>query len=226
MSEKAKQHNLLLNFLTTGRGIAFNQMFVMTEYPHDVLPLYAQGFSLARFLIAQRGKPAFVNYVAEGMRSRNWSQATYQHYGYKDLSELQVTWLDWVRRGSPPISPPETKAPETLLAQTTVQPAVAGSSNELVPVRPVSAVVAEPPTRDVQGAVATIDAKPTGGWYSRVRDKATQDRGQVAASPPPEAAQTLSHAQSIERPQPRVLEWSHSPPSASLAPAPTGTILR
>ena len=118
--EREKQHNLLINFLTTGRGIAFNQMFAMTEYPRDVLPLYSQGYSLARFLIAQRGKPHFIRYVGDGMQWNDWGRATHVHYGYKDLSELQLTWLDWVRRGSPPIQPPAT-----LIAQPTAPPATA-----------------------------------------------------------------------------------------------------
>ena len=32
-SEKAKHRTMLLQFLRTGRGLAFNQMFAMTEYP-------------------------------------------------------------------------------------------------------------------------------------------------------------------------------------------------
>jgi hypothetical protein len=59
-SEREKQHHLLLKFLTTERGIPFNAMFAMKEYPQDILPLYSQGYSLARWLIAQGGKPKFV----------------------------------------------------------------------------------------------------------------------------------------------------------------------
>ncbi len=43
-SERSKQSTMLIQFLKTGRGIAFSQMFVMKEYPKDVLPLYAQGY--------------------------------------------------------------------------------------------------------------------------------------------------------------------------------------
>ena len=39
------------------------------------------------------------------MNWNNWTAATRQHYGYQSLSELQVTWLDWVRQGSPPLNP-------------------------------------------------------------------------------------------------------------------------
>ena len=102
--EKAKQDKFLIQFLTTDRGIPFNQMFAMKEYPPDILPLYSQGYSLARYLIQQGGKRKFVNYVGEGMQTNNWTAATQKHYGFTSLSDLQVTWVDWVRQGSPDIS--------------------------------------------------------------------------------------------------------------------------
>ena len=102
--EKAKQDKFLIQFLTTDRGIPFNQMFAMKEYPADILPLYSQGYSLARYLIQQGGKRKFVNYVGEGMQTNNWTATTKKHYGFTSLSDLQVTWVDWVRQGSPDIS--------------------------------------------------------------------------------------------------------------------------
>ena len=66
ISERSKQQKLLIEFLTTNRGIAFNHMFAMREYPPDILPLYSQGYSLARFLIAQHCKRAYVEYVGDG----------------------------------------------------------------------------------------------------------------------------------------------------------------
>jgi hypothetical protein len=98
--ERDKNTKLLYHFLHTDRGIAFNKMFAMKEYPADVLPLYAQGHSLAKYLIAQGGKRKFVTFVGEGMDTNNWTAATRKHYGHSDLSSLQVSWLDWVREGS------------------------------------------------------------------------------------------------------------------------------
>ncbi len=74
-SERAKQQNMLISFLRTGRGIAFSQMFAMKEYPHDVLPLYSQGYSLARYLVAQGGKHKFLAFIADGLRDENWTRA-------------------------------------------------------------------------------------------------------------------------------------------------------
>jgi hypothetical protein len=221
-SEKAKQHNLLISFLTTGRGIAFNQMFAMTEYPHDVLPLYSQGYSVARFLIAQRGKPHFVNYVGEGMRSRNWSQATQMYYGYRDLSELQLTWLDWVRRGSPAI-----KAPETLLAQQDQAGLTSSGTAAATDLVPVQTPAASDATRS-PAQLAALHPPAQGGWYNRVRDKhaAARDAGPVPISDAVAGGQTVSHPQPIERPRATVLEWTRPPATTMLAPAPAGTILR
>jgi hypothetical protein len=102
--EKSKQDKMLLQFLTSDRGIPFNQLFAMKEYPPDILPLYSQGYSLARYLIQQGGKRKFVNYVGEGMQTNNWTATTKKHYGFTSLSDLQVTWVEWVRTGSPDIS--------------------------------------------------------------------------------------------------------------------------
>lgn len=174
-SEKDKQHQMLYQFLTTNRGIAFNDMFAMTEYPADILPLYSQGFSLARFLIAQGGKRKFVEYVGEGMRLNNWTAATKKHYGFASLSELQVTWLDWVRQGCPAID-----AKETLLADSTPADELPAGQVEAVSLASYSAEpeANEPtqlaPQADRRSpAAAAGNARPAGsdGWYARQRDR-------------------------------------------------------
>lgn len=111
VSEKSKQHKLLYEFLKSNRGIAFNRMFAMTEYPADILPLYSQGYSVARFLIAQGGKQKFVQYIGEGLDTNDWTTTTRRHYGFESLSDLQVTWLDWVRHGSREIPDRPKSAP-------------------------------------------------------------------------------------------------------------------
>jgi hypothetical protein len=119
-AERHKQEQLLIQFLTTNRGIAFNQMFAMMEYPTDMLPLYSQGYALAQFFIAQGGKRKFVQYVGEGMRTNNWTATTRKYYGYESLSDLQVTWVEWIRSGRQvPVPLAYVKAPELHLAAAT-----------------------------------------------------------------------------------------------------------
>lgn len=117
-SERAKQQTMLVDFLRTGRGIPFSRMFAMKEYPHDVMPLYSQGHSLACFLIAQGGKRRFLNYLADGMQDENWTRSTHQYYGFENLAVLQNSWLDWVRQGSPAIAPKQSPQTPATLAST------------------------------------------------------------------------------------------------------------
>jgi hypothetical protein len=106
--ERARQHRMLIEFLTTGRGISFPQMFAMKEYPADVLPLYSQGYSLARFLIERGGRHKYVSFVADGLATENWSAALAKHYGIGSVAQMQHVWLDWVKQGCP--APPAALA--------------------------------------------------------------------------------------------------------------------
>ena len=104
-SEQAKHREKLIEFLQTRRGLPLNRMFAITEYPKDVMPLYAQGYSVADYLIQQGGRQRFVVYLGDGMRDGQWATATARHYGIQDLGTLQNDWLKWVAKGSPPLGP-------------------------------------------------------------------------------------------------------------------------
>lgn len=107
-------HRRLVQFLRTGRGIAFDQLFAMREYPDDVLPLYDQGRSLTAFLVEHGGKRHFVDFLAVGLRDRDWPGAVAEMYGYADLGQLQTCWLDWFRQGSQlPSKEVRLRAPDT-----------------------------------------------------------------------------------------------------------------
>ena len=92
-------------------------MFAMREYPPDILPLYAQGYSVARYLIGRGGKRKFVDYVDEGMRTNEWPQVTRKFYDFQSLGELQASWLTWVGSGSPDtLSPNSTSGVQVATA--------------------------------------------------------------------------------------------------------------
>ena len=138
-SEIAKQERMLIDFLKTGRGIPFSTMFAMKEYPQDVMPLYSQGHSLAQWLIEQRGKQAFLAFLADGMQDENWPRAVEKHYGFHDLYTLQNSWLDWVKQGRPQLAPVDRGIATLAGARTT--PIVRGQSpdNDITPIRDTGA---------------------------------------------------------------------------------------
>jgi hypothetical protein len=170
-SEIAKQERMLIDFLKTNRGIPFSTMFAMKDYPRDVLPLYSQGHSLAQWLIEQRGKQAFLAFVADGLEDENWPRAVEKHYGYHDLYALQNSWLDWVKQGRPQLAP-TGEAIASLASHTT--PVVRGQS----PDDDVTPIGVTP------SAALSRDRQETGGSiYAAMAARAkSQARPPIAAS--------------------------------------------
>lgn len=134
-SEVGKQERLLIQFLKTGKGIPFDQMFRMTEYPADVLPLYAQGHSLTQFLIERRGKEAFMAFLEDGMQNNNWRGAVSRHYGHESLWTLQEAWNNWVRKGRP-----------RLELETDAVATVAATTGAITPVEPIAMAPQDTPS--------------------------------------------------------------------------------
>ena len=161
--ERARQHRLLLEFLTTGRGIAFPEMFAMKEYPADVLPLYSQGYSLARYLIERGGRHKYVSFVSDGLSSENWSAALEKHYGVPTVAQMQHVWLDWVKQGCP--------APPASLAAAVPPPVASWSATT----RGQSPDTPPPSPASVASAPVTTSAART-SIYAQAR------RGQTAAA--------------------------------------------
>ncbi|MGL4593606.1 MAG: peptidase MA family metallohydrolase, partial [Thermoguttaceae bacterium] len=102
-SEKENYRRLLRDFLREDvkKGIPFNQMVAFSEYPSDVMPFYAQGFSVAEYLIQLAGHRRFVEFAEAAMDSGNWNDAVRIYYGFDGLGGLQIEWVNWVAAGSP-----------------------------------------------------------------------------------------------------------------------------
>ncbi len=187
-SERNKHEVKLREFLASRRGIAMNQLFLLTEYPSDVLPMYAQGYSVCRFLIEQKDAKTFIAFLSDYMNYPSWTSNVKKHYGYDSLAELQQYWLAWVSEGSGPVdgyvkSDPNRNTP----------PVAAVASNLNVPsadVRPLAAdgpaIALIAPMSNPSPAAALASASSSadsGGWYQRKRVEATQANPALAAAP-------------------------------------------
>lgn len=216
ISEKAKQHRMLYQFLKNDRGIAFNRMFAMNEYPADILPLYSQGFSLARFLIAQGGKRKFVKYIEDGLNSNNWTQSTKSHYGFGSLSELQVTWNDWVREGSPAL--PKADAKPTMLASLDRKQARnQASARSQVRDNQIRPMTKSASTWKASGKAATQTATGESWYVNRSRATAREEgEGHPTASSSSFTQRVASRPEAELRPREVLLEWGR--PTTFLTP--------
>lgn len=225
-SERAKQHKMLIEFLHTNRGIAFSRMFAMREYPHDVMPLYSQGYSLARFLLEQGGKRKFLEYLADGLRDDNWSRATQQHYKFDSLLALQNNWLEWVRKGSPALSTP---ADTPALVAVSEPPARRRSRPEANLIHrggaaegaQVAAYESEGPS--VYDVAATSPLPGPGevgeAWQPKRRPSSTGSTPARTSTAPHDPAHQVTRLQEPQRPRQVILEWSRPKPSAQTAQA-------
>jgi hypothetical protein len=195
-SERNKHQTMLVQFLRTGRGIAFSQMFAMREYPSDVMPLYAQGYSTAEFLIETGGRRKYVEFLDDGLKTEDWPGAIRRHYGIADLGQLQNTWLAWVKQGSPPI-----KAPEAA-------PAAPAEAIAAAPRRPRPApnlIYREPKTLPALASAASMPRSepqtlPASGWHAAGTPAPRAAIVPIASSGP--APMTDPFRAQVTRPQP------------------------
>lgn len=201
-AERDKHEVMLRNYLSNRRGIAMNHLFLLTEYPSDMLPMYAQGYSVCRFLIKQSGPRKFISFLEDYMRTESWTDNVRSHYGYDSLRQLQERWLAWVAQGSGSVETfVSTRAKATgALAASSIR-----STNPLAnnPSR-------DPRDRYRQGRdeLALNTAGQGAGWYMRRREQTAL--GQIASS-------TKSQAPDLRR-EPRDSGPAWGPPSSIESP--------
>ena len=114
-SERKRQEVLLERVITTAKRIPLQQLLAMREYPTEmekVYTLYAEGYSLANFLVQQRGpegKGVFLQFIQDAHK-HGWEHAIAKHYQYEGIAALEKEWSGWVLAGSPPRRRPEGEA--------------------------------------------------------------------------------------------------------------------
>lgn len=114
--ERSHYRTMLATFLHTKRGIAFNDMVSMKEYPKDLTPFYSQSFSICEYLIMIGGHRRLARFAKEGNETDDWNGALKKFYQCDSLGALQIEWLEWVRAwdlaNQPDILPETRKLPE------------------------------------------------------------------------------------------------------------------
>ena len=229
-AERAKHYKMLVQFLRSNRRIPFGQLFAIYEYPRDIMPLYAHGYTLCDYLIQKGGRRKFVEFLGEGLKSKQWSAAVQRHYGIQGVAALENTWLAWVGQGFPRIQSP-AQAPDTtqMLADgkrarpepnlilrmgrpdpSDDPPGRLASLQGTVPSGADSLAMAASHTAPV-GSSETLPGKvlPASGW------RAAGERGvdaspavAVESSPAQPTSPQLARPQPIGRPGQIILEWS------------------
>lgn len=102
-SERARLKKIHEGVIGKPRQIPLRQLLSMKNYPTDeqqVLVLYAEGYSLADFLVQQSNKPAYLEFLGAAL-TQGWEPALHEFYGYRKLEHLEDDLNQWVLAGSP-----------------------------------------------------------------------------------------------------------------------------
>jgi len=107
-SEQHRQTQHVEHLMREGRRIPLRVLLSMTRYPSDnrqLMALYAQGYSLTRFMIEQHGHRRFLQFLNDA-KHRGWDKAIESYYEAPNNEGLEQRWAQWVIAGSPrPILP-------------------------------------------------------------------------------------------------------------------------
>lgn len=92
-----RRHDKIAVDLLARRGeLPLARLFVIEDYPKDLMSFYGQGYSISRFLVEMGGRPRFLQYVRDGLKD-GWDSATRNHYQLANVRELDRAWRSWHR---------------------------------------------------------------------------------------------------------------------------------
>jgi hypothetical protein len=94
--ERRRHDQIAIGLLARRGEVTLARLFQIEEYPKDLMSFYGQGYSISRFLIEIGGRPRFLRFVRDGLKS-GWDSATLDHYGLADVRELDRAWRAWHR---------------------------------------------------------------------------------------------------------------------------------
>ena len=94
LRERRRHDQISLDLLARRGDMPLGRLFRIEDYPSDLMGFYGQGYSISRFLVEMGGRPRFLQFVRDGLRT-GWDPATKTHYGLADVRELDRAWRSW-----------------------------------------------------------------------------------------------------------------------------------
>ncbi len=109
-TERQRHDAMCRQLLNAGRGFQLRVLFNLREYPSDVMVLYAEGYSITRYLVDLSNRQTFLAFVGHGMQY-GWDSAVQTYYRMNSVSELEHAWLEHLRRPTTAVvsAPPSSR---------------------------------------------------------------------------------------------------------------------
>lgn len=89
---RQKHSELFSKYRRDGKLMPLKSLLQSVDYPDDFMILYTQGHSLTNYLLERKDKATLLAFLNDGMRSRNWEKALFDHYGFASLNALESAW--------------------------------------------------------------------------------------------------------------------------------------
>lgn len=108
-SERGRLKKIHEQVMSTNKKIPLKKLLAMKDYPSDqqqVLTLYAEGYSLADFLIQQSDRRKYLQFLSQAFAD-GWERALRDQYGYERIDLLEKELEQWILAGSPDLNTPE-----------------------------------------------------------------------------------------------------------------------
>ena len=147
--------------LNAGRGIRLRVLFRMTQYPRDMIVLYAQGYSVSHFLVkkggdGREGRAKLLQFLAVGMQGddqrfhgtpESWNAAANKVYGFESIDALEEAWLTALKT-----PPSRVAARDTTRDAATTAGLTSAPKSELRSSAAPAVPLLEPPVKAVRGS--------------------------------------------------------------------------
>ncbi len=175
-SEQLKQLALLNEVIRNKNEIiSLRDLLSMKEYPQGqrpMLTLYAQGYALADFLVQQKGRHAYLKFIADGERG-NWEDAIRTNFDHAGIESLEKNWRGWVLAGMPKLTLPReqmlaaNESDADSKAQAASRPELPESKGGKQPTRPRRAPAGEvirsqSPDQEIFAGATETEKSPIG----------------------------------------------------------------
>lgn len=91
----ALRRQIVEQFAQAGTWPPLGTLFAAKEISANDEAAYSVASSVAEFLLSRGDRPTFFRFAAAG-REIGWDRAIQDHYGFRSVADLQVTWQRWV----------------------------------------------------------------------------------------------------------------------------------
>jgi RNA polymerase sigma factor (sigma-70 family) len=113
-TELRKHDKMMRTYLNRHQPLPLRRLFDLKDYGEltDVMVVYAQGYSVTRFLVERKDRATFLRFIKIGM-AEGWNKAARECYELNGVEALEAAWLA------------DLKATQSAQAETPASPAAA-----------------------------------------------------------------------------------------------------